>query len=219
MELTADTRTITGKKVKALRRQHLIPAVVYGQGQESRSVSVPEALFLKAYRTAGESALIDLNIAGEILKALIKQVAREPVSGKVFHVDFQRVTMTRKLKTQVPIVLAGDAPAVKEHGAVLVLSLDHLEIECLPQDLIPDYTVHVAGLAKVGDMIRVRDLVVPPGIRILTKPDATIVVAEAPKVEEEVPAAVPVDVSAVQTEQEVKREEKKAKLEEEKKIE
>lgn len=220
MELTVQERTIIKKKTKKLRQESMIPAVLYG-GKALKNVSVSAAAFTKVYREAGESALVDLRLGDSVHKVLIKHVARAPVSGSLLHIDFQEVNMSKKIKAQIPIQLNGEPPAVKELGAVLVHLLDHLEVECLPQDLIHEFPVNVQGLAKVGDALRIRDLSFPPSLHVFTKPETVVVLIELPKVEEEAPAiaAQAPDLAKVVTEQEEKRAAAQAKAAEEKSIE
>ncbi len=218
MDLLATLRTLTGKKVKALRAAKQVPGVVYGHGIVPRALSVPLSTLETAHRKAGESSLISLMVDGKAANVLIKDLQRDPVSGKILHVDFQEVSMQEKLKTQVPIVVKGEAKAVKELGAVLVRSLNHLDIECLPQDLIPDYAVDVSHLANIGDVIRVGDLVVPPQIHVLTRPETVVVNIEKKHEEvEAAPAAAAAapDLTQVKTEQEIKKAEKDEKAKEE----
>jgi len=218
MDLIAKLRTMTGKKVKALRREKQVPGVVYGHGIASRAVSVPLSTLETAHRKAGESSLISLMVDGKPANVLIKELQRDPVSGKILHVDFQEVSMQEKLKTQVPIAVKGEAKAVKEFGAVLVRSLNHLDIECLPQDLIPEYVVDVSHLANIGDVIRVSDLALPPQIHILTRPETVVVNIEKKHEEAEAApaaAAVAPDLTQVKTEKEIEKAEKQAKAAEE----
>ncbi|MEW6610125.1 MAG: 50S ribosomal protein L25 [Patescibacteria group bacterium] len=219
MDLRATLRTITGKKVKALRREQQVPGVVYGHGIVSRPVSVPLSALEAVHRKAGESSLISLVVDGKEVKALMKDLQRDPLSGQILHVDFLEVSMQEKLKTQVPIVIKGEAKAVKEHGAVLVRSLNHLEIECLPQDLIPEYAVDVSHLATIGEVIRVSDLVVPPHIHVLSRPETVVVSIEEKHAEAEAapPAAAVAapDLTHVKTEKEIEKAEKDKKVKEE----
>jgi large subunit ribosomal protein L25 len=220
MNLSAVTRTLFGKKVKQLRSAHQLPAVVYGHGIAPRSIMVPEGEFLSVYRAAGASSLLDVAIDGAPIKALIKEVRRDPVDGRVLHIDFQAVKMTEKIKAPVPVMVKGEAKAVKEFGAVMVRSLNVVEVECLPQDLPREIAVEVGQLAAIGEMIRVSDLHFAPSVHVLTKPETVVVIIEKKKEEVEAPvAAAPApDLTQVKTEGELKREEKAAKAEAEKKI-
>lgn len=221
MNLSATIRTILGKKVKTLRRANQIPAVLYGHGIESRSVAVPEGEFLSTYRTAGETSLLDIAVDGKPVKAFIKEVRRSPVSGKIIHVDFQAVRMTEKIKASVPVVVRGEAKAVKELGAVLVRSLNHVDLECLPQDLPHEVEVEVRHLAAIGEMIRVGDLRIPPQVHVFTRPETVVVIIEKKKEEAVAPvvaAATAPDLTQMKTEGELKREEKQAKAEAEKEL-
>jgi len=220
MELNAQSRSIVGKKTKKLRNESLVPSVIFGAGKDSQSITVPLADFLKVYKEVGESAIVDLKLGNEVRKVLIKHVDRDPVRSSILHVDFQEVSMSKKIKTQVPIRLVGESPAVKEFGAVLVRSLNTIDIECLPQDLVSEFTVDVARLANIGDVLRVGDLSFPAAIHVHTKPETVVALTEAVHVEAEAPvtAAAAPDLSQVKTEQEEKRAAAQAKADEEKTI-
>ncbi len=220
MELNAHNRSIVGKKTKQLRNKALVPSVIFGAGKDSQNITVSLVDFLKVYKEVGESAIVDLKLGSIIRKVLIKHVDRDPVRSSILHVDFQEVSMSKKIKTQIPIKLVGESPAVKEHGAVLVRSLNAIDIECLPQDLVSEFSVDIARIANIGDVLRVSDLTFPAAIHVLTKPETVVALAEAVHVEAETPvtAAAAPDLSQVKTEQEEKRAAAQAKADEEKAI-
>ncbi len=196
-------------KPKKLRQQSLVPGVIYGHGTENRSVMADYNAFAKAFRAAGESTLMDLQLeGGGTIKALVKDWQVDPLTNRFIHVDFYQVNLKEKLKAEIVLNFVGESPAVKEQGGSLVKTLDHVRVECLPTDLVHAIDVDVTVLKAFGDMIVVRDLKVPSGIEILEQPDATVAKVEAPMTEEqlkalETPAAT--DVTAIKTEAEEKK--------------
>ena len=211
--LQVATRTLVGKKNKLLRGQGLIPGVVYGHGETNRSVEIKKVPFEKLFQSAGESSLVDLNIDEDAsLKVLIHDIQRHPVTGQIIHVDFYQVKMTEKLTADVPLVFIGEAKAVKELGGVLVKTLDHVKVECLPQDLVHELKVNLSSLETFDDAIHVKDIVVPTGINVLSSIDDMVVSVQPPRTEEEAKiegAEAPVDVSEVEVEKEKKDKEVK----------
>jgi len=198
--LNAKTRQETGKKVKQLREAGKLPAVLYGHNVENLNLVLNYSDFEKALNQVGESSLIDLKIdehqkpvsadgGAQPVKVLIQDVTRHPVSDKILHVDFYQVKMDEKIRTEVELNFVNEAPAVKELGGVLVKVLDHIEIECLPSDLISELEVDLSSLKTFDDIIRVKDLKVSEKVNILTDTEATVALVEEPsKVEEEKPA-------------------------------
>jgi len=206
-------------KPKKLRLKSLIPGVIYGHGTENKNVMADYNSFHKAFKAAGESTLLDLEIeGGETVKALVKDWQVEPLSNRYTHVDFYQVNLKEKLQTEIALNFIGESPAVKEQGGSIIKTLDSILVECLPMDLIHSIDVDVSVLKSFDDMISVKDLKVPAGIEVLENPDETVVKIEAPMTEDQLKAmenAAPVDVTAVKTEAEVKAAEEAAKAAEE----
>ena len=189
LSLTVATRTVLGKKVQALRVASIVPAIIYGHGVENRYVQVPIIPFEKLFTKAGESSLIDLVVdSGASLKVLIHDVQRDPVTSTINHVDFYQVKMTEKLTAHIPIVHVGESRAVKELGGVLVKTLDHINVECLPQDLPHELTVDLTTLEQFDDAIRVSDIPIPAGVTVKSDPQEMVLTVKAPRTEEEVKA-------------------------------
>jgi large subunit ribosomal protein L25 len=183
--LQAKNRTVIGKQVRALRRAGRLPAVVYGRGFEPVSITLDykeASTFLPGIST---SHLVTVDVEGKKYMALVREKQREPVSGAIIHVDFQRVSMTEKLRVMVRIALEGESPVVKFNTGVLVHALEEVEVECLPGDLIDRILVNVSGLAQVGDVIHVSDLAIPARVDVLTDPNEIVVVVTAPTLEAE----------------------------------
>lgn len=195
-------------KAKKLRLQSLVPGVIYGHGTENKNVMADYNSFHKAFRAAGESTLLDLEIEGDgTVKALVKDWQVDPLSNRYTHVDFYQVNLKEKLKTEIALNFIGESPAVKEQGGSIVKTLDSVLVECLPTDLVHSIDVDVSVLKSFDDMITVKDLAVPAGIEILENADEVIVKIEAPMTEDQLKAmenAAPIDVTAVKTEAEVK---------------
>jgi large subunit ribosomal protein L25 len=183
--LDANPRSVTGKKVRFLRRQGIVPVNVFGHNVASMALQVEENALERTLARAGTNALINLNIAGgaDSRPVLIRGYQRKPTTGKLLHVDFYQVSMTEKIRTEVPLVLVGSAPGVAK-GGVLLKNLDTIEIECLPSDLVSAIEVDVSSLADIDQAIEVRDLKVGGAITILTAPETVIVKVMPPEKEE-----------------------------------
>lgn len=196
-------------KAKKLRAQSLVPGVIYGHGTENKNVMADYNSFAKAFKAAGESTLLDLEIEGDgTVKALVKDWQVDPLSNRYTHVDFYQVNLKEKLKTEIALNFVGESPAVKALGGSLVKTLDSVLVECLPTDLVNHIDVDISGLKEFDQMIAVKDLVVPPGIEILENADEVLVKVEAPMTEEQLKAletAAPADVTAIKTEAEEKK--------------
>lgn len=196
IELQAETRTITGKKVKRSRVKGLLPAVVYGHGQESTPLFINEREFAKTYQEAGTSALIDLSIDGKkAIKVLLQEPQQHYLHNKPVHADFYAVKMTEKIETAIPITFIGTSAAVEELEGNLVVSRDELDIRCFPGDLIQSIDVDLSALATFDDSIRVSDIKVPETIEIMLDPEEVIATVAAPISEEELEAELAGDTS------------------------
>ncbi len=183
VELKAQSRAITGKKVKQLREQFLIPAVIYGPDTLSKSIQIEERELSRALQQAGSTALIDLKIdnTGKANVVLARDIQRDILTSRFQHVDFYVVRLTEKVRTSPPLELVGESPLVKAGAAVLVQILNQVEVECLPTDLVNSIPVDISVLEHLDDSINISDLVVPPGITILADPDDTVASVVPPR--------------------------------------
>lgn len=182
--LEATKRDIFGKKVKALRRQGKLPAVVYGHQFPPQSILLDYRQASRTLAGVSSSQLIELNLEGQKIPVLVRERQHHPLTGNMIHVDFLVISMTEALRAFVPIELEGEAPAVKDFGGVVVSGLEQIEVECLPKDLPEKITVDLARLANIGDGIYVKDLLLPPGVEVLSEGDEMIVLITAPEGEE-----------------------------------
>lgn len=188
-QLVVDHRTVTGKKVKALRRQGIVPAHLYGRGTDSLALQAPTTAITDILRHAGRNAIIDLQINGETESrpVVLRGVQRNPVTDELVHIDFFQISLTERLRADVPLVLTGEAPAVSVYGGVLLQSLDHLSLEALPADIPQSIEVEVSGLDALEAALFVRDLDVPRNVEVLADQDQVVVKVAPPRlvVEEE----------------------------------
>ncbi len=212
MELTATARDKFGKQVKALRKEGLVPAELYGRGVENRHLSVSAKEFGKVFKEAGTNTIVTLAMGGEKRPILIHDVACDLLTGEPAHVDFYQVRLDEKIRAKVPLEFVGEAPAVKVKGGVLNKSMTEIEVEALPQDLPHSLQVDLSALDEIDKSVYVRDLAVPKSVTLLVGGDTAIATATPPAPEEEAaPAAEAVgDVSAVKVESEEKKAERQA---------
>ncbi len=200
-KLSVRPRQVLGKKVNTLRRKGLLPGVVYGGRADSMPVETDQHAFELSYRRWGNTTLLSLTgLDGGEVPALIYDVSRDPVSGRMLHVDFARVSLTEKTHADVPLHLVNESPAVRTLGAVLLHARSEVSVEAFPQDIPHSIEVDLSGLLEIDDAIFVRDLKVDATlIQIENDPDELVVKAVPVKVEEEKPAeaAVPAEGEAV----------------------
>lgn len=187
--ISAERRTILGKNTGSLRRAEQLPAVVYGHGKDSVSLTLNQREFQKLLAQAGESSLVDLKIDNEApVKVLIHDVQLHPVTDAIVHADFLQVNMSEKVETEIALKFEGESKAVSEQGGILVTNLEEVKVECLPADLVHEIIVPLDRLEALEDQIRISDLKAPKGITILEKPDTVIAVVTPPRSEEELKA-------------------------------
>jgi large subunit ribosomal protein L25 len=183
--LNAEERTLRGSHLKALRREGILPAVVYGAGIESTAIELDQHEASKILATVGGSTLVTLNIGKEKHRVLVREIQRDVIRLDILHVDFLKVAMDVKIRTMVPVELLGEAPVVYELGGLLVTGLNEIEVEALPSDLPERVTVDISSLVSMDDSITVADLVFGEGVEVLTSPDELIASAVY-QVEEEI---------------------------------
>ena len=208
LTLAARRRTQAGTHPSRRQRQHgMIPAVLYGKKTPPVSLLVDQREFTKfLHARHGEHGILTLQVAQDPKPlekpVLIKQVQHDPVNGEITHVDFHAIVLSEQLRVKVPVILKGEPVGVKQDRGVLEHFLREVEVECLPTH-IPNQIEHEIGSLKIGDAVHVKDLVMPPGARLLTDPEgviASVITPKEEKVEEVAADAV--------TEPEVLREKK-----------
>ncbi len=183
LTLTVSKRSTLGKGLDGLRAGGLVPGVIYGQGSESTPVQADEKLLTQIYHQAGGSKLVSIAIEGGDTKTvLFHEVQSHPVTNRLVHFDLYTVKMDEKVRTEVPIQLVGESPAVYEKDGVLLKTMEAMEIEALPGDLPESLELDISGLNEYGLTLHVKDLKVPAGVEIMHEdPEAVIVKIEAPQ--------------------------------------
>jgi large subunit ribosomal protein L25 len=190
---------------KMIRKQGQIPAVFYGAGQQTTSISVDKIKFRKVLEEAGESSIISLKTPNGVLEALIHDIGLDPVIGDPVHVDFYIVAKGHKLEVDVPIEFVGIAPAEKLGGIVMKI-LHEIRIESLPGKLPQHITVDLSALTTLESHITVADLKLGDGVRALIGEHEVVAGITLPKEEVEAPVA-PIDLSSIEVSQKGKKEE------------
>ncbi len=183
-KISVRPRTVQGKKVARLRRGGVLPGVVFGGHKDSTAVETNMHDFELGYRRWGNTTLVTLEGLPEgETPALISDVSRDTVNGRLLHVDFHRVSLTEKVGAEVPLHFVHESPAVK-NGGVLVHAIDHIRVEAYPQDIPHAIEVDLARLVEIDDAIFVRDLAVDTSkVEIQDDPDELVVKAVPVRVE------------------------------------
>jgi large subunit ribosomal protein L25 len=200
LNLNAAKREVLGKRNRFLRRQGFTPAHLFGHNLASLALQCDTAELKKVVAHAGETRLIDLKISGdrEPKKVFLREIQRDALGKMLLHVDFYQVRMEEKMTMDVPIVLVGEAPAMKSKGRLLSHGINELSIECLPAKVPPQIEVDISSLTDLEQAIHVRDIVLDPEITVLADPDQLVVkVSEvAVRAEEEAVPAAEVEAEA-----------------------
>lgn len=172
-ELTAEDRTIIGKRVKALRRQGLVPAVIYGTlVEEPLSVTLDAQELFRTYIDYGNISLVDVHLNGDTHTVYIRTVQQDPVSRAPLHAELFAPNLLVSMTASIPIILIGASPNLD--GVVTQLR-DSVEVEGLPTDIPGAIEVDVTGLEEIDDTVWVGDLTMPANVELLTDGEEPIV--------------------------------------------
>jgi large subunit ribosomal protein L25 len=187
VELRAESRQVTGKKVRHLRSEALVPAVMYGPDTPATQIQANEREMARILAQAGETALINVFVDNDPNPTMVlaRDVQRDVLSGNLLHVDFYQVRLTEMVRTTPRLEFVGEAPVIHTENAVVIHNMTSIEIECLPTDLVDTIRVDLSGLTSLEDGIYVRDLPVPPGARVLADPEDVVVAVVASRSFEE----------------------------------
>lgn len=200
LNLQAEERIILGKKVARLRKLGKLPGHVFGKKVDTEHVTVDKKEFLKTFRLAGETGVIDLKIGAEKVRpVMVRGFEVDPITGEPTHIDFYQVNLSVKVTVPVPLVLIGDEPEKVKLGEAMVLqTLNEVQVEALPNDLIEKIEVNIASLQEVDDAITVASLTFDrEKLNILADPEE-VVVKLAPIVVEVIEEPIPVEGEAVE---------------------
>jgi large subunit ribosomal protein L25 len=202
--LVAEKRTLTGRKVKNLRAEGLIPANVFGKKIKSFSLQVAAKDFEQVFEKAGETGIVELSIKngkkGESSSVLISNVQKNPVSDGIIHIDFRQVDLKEKIEAPVPIEFIGESPAEKTGIGTVVHYVNEVTVEALPADLPEKFEVDVATLTEVDQAVLVKDLKYDKS-KVTIKDDVEKIITKVePPQKEEVVAPPAEEVAAEGTE-------------------
>ncbi|MFC1982962.1 50S ribosomal protein L25 [Chloroflexota bacterium] len=183
-DLTLGTakRDVLGKKTRFLRRQGLTPAHLFGHNIKSLTLQCDTAQLQKIITEAGMTKLINLKIDGDNQpkSVFIREIQKDAVSRQLLHVDFYQIRKGEKIRVDVPIVLIGEAPAMKTKGRMLAHGITSLSIECLPEKLPSQIEADISSLEEIEQPINVKDIVLDPDIMVHADPEQLVVkVSEA----------------------------------------
>ncbi|MFA5175420.1 MAG: 50S ribosomal protein L25 [Patescibacteria group bacterium] len=174
------------KRGEKVRKEGKIPAIVYGVGGKSISLSLEKTEFLKIFSLTGEASLIDLSVDGaDGGKVLVQDIQRDPVTDRIIHVDLRRIDMDKPLTAMVALRFINEAPVIKEKGGILVHNVEQVEVKCLPKDLVSHIEIDLSALKAYSDIIRVENLKLPAGVEVLNPRAGIILVKAVPALSEE----------------------------------
>jgi large subunit ribosomal protein L25 len=207
MELKVKPRAITGKKVKNLRKEGLVPAEIFGHGVENKHISIDEKHFKDVYKTAGSHTIVQvLTEEGVRIPALISEVQNHPLTRRPLSVLIRGIRADEAIETKIPIDFKGSAPAEKS-GFVVVKVLDEIEIEALPDKIPHSFEVDLSKLTDAGDSIHVSNLEIPEGVKVLQAGD-TVIATVTEREKEEAPPPEPKEAETPAAEEAKAAEEK-----------
>ena len=182
--LEAQPRTVTGKKVRALRRQGTTPIHVYGPGGEPATLQVDTEILKEAVNAAGRTHIVTVKFNGTSAMSFVRDVTLSPVTGELQHVDFLRVDPSRTIDVTVPVSVVGDSPATRGGQGNVSQMLRTVRVRALPAGLPDKLEANISGLMEIGASIRVRDLKLPAGVEAIDAPEGVIVRITKTRVEE-----------------------------------
>ena len=186
LTISLDPRTLTGKKVKNLRKAGIIPVHLYGQGVESQALQCEAKTLFRILSQAGMNTPITVSIPGQDDEKLtfIREIQWHPVRGELLHVDFLNVDVANEITTAVPITLVGDAPAVHTvPDSSVVQLMREVEVRALPLDVPSEITADIGLIREAGDVVRLGDVALPEGVVFLADEDEAIARLEIARAE------------------------------------
>ena len=209
LTLQVTKRDSFGKKTRFLRRQGITPVHLFGHNLESLSLQCDTAELKHIIAQTGTTRLLSLNIDADKQprSVFIREIQKDTISGQLLHIDFYQVRKDEKIKADIPIVLVGEAPALKEKGRTLTHGVTSLSIECLPDKLPPQIEVDLSPLEEKEQAIYVRDITLSPDITLFTDPDQMLVKVSEVRVEEVVEEVIEEAVEEAEGEAEAPTEE------------
>ena len=173
--IKAEKRTIKGKQVSQLRRAGVLPGVIYGHKVETQAIQMDRHSVSLQMSNITPTTLVTIDVAGDKIKAFVRDRQRDVMHGTLTHLDFLAVSMTEKMRAAVSLELTGEAPVLDNPIYLLNHSLNEIEIECFPQDMPERVMVDVSGIKTAEDVITIADLNLGENVTILTDHSEVIV--------------------------------------------
>lgn len=212
--INAEKRDVVGKKVGSLRRQGLIPGVMYGHNKPPFPIIMNAREIERVINNLTSSSIVTVKVDGESHQALIRERQKDYIRNQIIHLDFQILSLKEKIRSKIEVKLVGVAPAVKNFNGIVLQEREFIDVEALPADLPERITVDISGLENIGDLIRVGDLDISDAVTVFDDVNDVIVSISGAMAEE----AVEEEVTAAEgTEPEVVEKGKKESEEEEEK--
>ncbi|MFZ5436389.1 MAG: 50S ribosomal protein L25 [Bacillota bacterium] len=172
--ICAEPRNVNEGSLAKLRARGYIPCVLYGKKVGSLPIKVEEHVLSRILtKGTGARGLMSLDINGEMIPAVIKEIQRDVLKGSIIHVDFHQISMKEKIHTQVPVVSLNEDTVIKE-GGIVQRQAREVTVECLPGDIPESLVVDLSGM-RIGDAVHARDLTLPENVRLASEPDELIV--------------------------------------------
>lgn len=169
---------------RRIRRDGKIPAILYGAGTDAVALTLEKADIVRILKSdSGENTLFTVNVGDENMTAMIRDLQMDPVKDEILHVDLIHIAMDKVIKVSIPVDITGEAVGVKTEGGFVDLMLRELEVECLPNIIPESIDIDISGL-HMHQSLKVEDVILPDGVKMISEPDAVIVVIAAPTKEE-----------------------------------
>lgn len=203
LTLKAEIRNKSDKLDK-IRKEGRIPAVFYGKKEASTSISIHKIDFLKVWKEAGESSVINLETSEGSKESLIQAIDLDPITNIPRHADFYVFEKGHKLEVEIPIKFIGVSPAVKDLGGMLVKILHELKVTAKPKDLPHTVDIDISSLANFTNQILAKDIILPAGVELRENLEEVVALVSAPR--EEKKEETPIDLSTIEVKKKGKEE-------------
>lgn len=186
-KIKAEKREIIGKNAsRRLRREGMIPAVLYGGGSSNVPLTLKKQdVFMILRSDTGENTVFQVSFDSEIRDVMIKELQRDPVTDEILHADFVHIAMDKVIQVSVPVVSVGEAVGVKTEGGFVDFITREVEVECFPKDIPEHIEIDISGL-HLRQSLKAGDITLPEGVKIITSSDTILVLIEVPLKEEEI---------------------------------
>lgn len=209
LTLKARIRSVHGAKTESLRKDGKLPAVLYGPGlKKNLDLEVDAKEFIKVFQETGRTSFLQLEVENSNFLVLVNSIQKDPLTLSLSHIDFYQPAATKEIKVKVPLVFEGKAGAVKNFGGTLVKSIQEIQVQALPQNLPHEIRVDLTPLDELEKAILVKDLKIPPQVKVLKNPDEIVVQVMPPEeIEEELTKPVEEKIDQVDVIKKEKKEE------------